>query len=154
MATADPTTTLQLQLYPAASGHLWRKRLTPKTNWVNHNCNNSVQSAKFAAFEESQESDSDDTSSSAEMDISHDTLNRHNVPQDSHPRPPETEHELNNNGNMETIGVDIPANNLIGDTHVANNNSPDETLLQEYEEYILESARNDVDSYTPKEKFK
>ena len=41
---------------------------------------------------------------------------------------------------------------MIDDTDVANNNSPDETLLQEYEEFILERARNDVDSYTTNEK--
>jgi hypothetical protein len=86
------------------------EKVDSEDEWANYNCNNSVQSANFAAFQESQESDSDDTSSSAEMDISHaDTLNTHNVPQDSHPRPPETEHELNNNGKIEqTIGVDIP----------------------------------------------
>jgi Plavaka transposase len=131
------------------------EKVDSEDEWANYNCNNSVQSENVAAFEESQEhDDSDDTSSSAEMmDINHDTLNTNNVPQDSHTRPPETQHELNNNGNMETSGVDISADNLIGDdTNVANNNSPDETLLQEYEEYILERARNDVDSYTTNEK--
>ena len=52
----------------------------------------------------------------------------------------------------QTIGVDIPADNLIDDTDFANNNSPDETLLKEYEESILERARYDVNSYTTNEK--